>query len=334
MGKKFYIGFTILFFLCVISFGVFVYNNNTKILAEEARFAQFEWVIPLSDQYDSFDSYSLDSPYFMGTRDDGGEVLLDQKGQVIERGDNLFFANEHAYSYAKGDAVGLKDYKGNIIVSAQFEYIDSYDGQYGVGRAFDGTWQVFNHKGDILMTGAYTDQIRGRYFVKDNGVAYVIYDMETNREIKTVDENSEITYLGKGYYQETEGIVDVSENTSKVVYLDKNFKEVDANKAIRAQRRNRIVYEDSKYRYTDKQGKVVFEIPFEEPSDEEILRYANFYNGLAIIGYYGKMGAIDKKGQWVLPPEYYLRLLSRNLIAVYRGNQCGVMKVSEDNDDD
>lgn len=330
MGKKFYIGFTILFFLCVIGCGIVVYNNNTKIIEEQARFDQFEWVIPLSEEYLWINSDSLDSLYFVGVLEDGVGVILDQNGKVVERGGEPF-ANKHAYSYAKGDAVGLKNYKGNAIVSAQFEYINSYDGHYGVGGTFDGKYKIFNRYGKILMTAEYTYQVNGRYFfVEQNVDSDFIYDVRTGRQVKNIDGDPVVTYLGKGYY---EADMDVTGEDPRIVYFDKNFNEVDLPKGIKKETQSDIVYKDGKYRYIDKQGKAVFQLHFKGASDGSFIREANFYNGLAVIGNYGQEGLVDKKGKWILPPEYDLCFLSRNLIAVGRGNQWGVMKVSEGNYD-
>ena len=235
--------------------------------------------------------------------------IIDQKGNQIINGysDAMPLENsnnkeswyeDNLLRFSNNGKYGLIDFKGNIIVNAEYDKIEVVPGvKNSLYVEKDGKKGLINEKtGEVIIEPQYVDislctdnQDRG-YIIKDENNKYGIITLEKNHileckydEIKNVASDT--------YYCVKEGNKIEIVNTLGQVILDKDFDDVAELNAD-----NFIIIKDGKYGVLSVMGDVIIEPKYEE------VRYTfqNYY----IIKENGKYGIIDSSGAIKIPASY------------------------------
>lgn len=195
-----------------------------------------------------------------------------------------------------GDKWGFINKNGEMVIEPQFEKSGKfYQGVYAANQE-DGTYRFMNTKGEWL-----TEPQRGMAAYFTEGYCYV----------RSVEEGESQEKILKNMFIDSSGQVclELPDNSS-------SWPVYGGLIMVRTQERGLAIY--------TAEGEKLFELEGVHTFAGDESTYQLFYDGLLCVEKDGKWGAVNKKGEWVIEPqfdrmEYFENGISRAKLGDYQG---------------
>lgn len=244
-----------------------------------------------------------------GYIDDNGKFVIEPGFGTAED-----FQKNGLARVSVNDKFGLIDKSGKFVALPTFDYLSDFSEGLAFGKDSSGT-KVINEKGNIVFKS--NDDIYGFSSglavmgknIKENETLYGYVNKSGKTVIKPIYKSAQDFVGSKAVVQIKDNKYAVINNTGKVLAV-LNYNSVCSLSE------DTLVYHDASWKcgYITSSGKMLIKAKFETASP--------FKNGKAVVSVMDsknhiKYGIINKRGQYIVKPEYsYINLLDNGLYAV------------------
>lgn len=238
--------------------------------------------------------------------DKNGKAVLKKNYQHIH-----YYISEKHITIHSGGKQGMASVDGKILVKPKYNYLSGFNNGWKVNQ--NKLFGVINYEGKVLIPPKY----KKLNIAKSNDKHIYTFVPETNGEL-TIYKNKKVAHrLGIKYYEHAAGRI----YDGRYLFYNNQLIDLKKNEYLFCGKKIKVETHQHAYNlFTIKKGKDhwVFNERGELFSELPVLgrpQYMQFNNGLAIaalntgeknpFGYpIGKVGLLNRKMEWVLPPDF------------------------------